>query len=92
MIQKRTSTSNEPHQLFLSATPNPRSLSLVLYEVLDYTIIDELPKNRKTIETKLLKNSERNNLYENICGDLSCDSLLLNGELYGSGNYSTNKF
>ena len=66
LIQKRTSASNEPHQLFLSATPIPRSLSLVLYEGLDYTIIDELPKNRKMIETKLLKNSERNSLYENI--------------------------
>ena len=50
----------------MSATPIPRSLSLVLYEGLDYTIIDQLPKGRKTIITKLVDSEDKDMLYNDI--------------------------
>ena len=55
-----------PHELYLSATPIPRSLSLVLYEGLDYTVINELPKNRKLIHTQIISHNSRAELYNQI--------------------------
>jgi RecG-like helicase len=55
-----------PHEIYLSATPIPRSLSLVLYEGLDYTTIKHMPSGRKPIITQLVRSDEQENLYRNI--------------------------
>jgi len=49
----------EPHQLMMSATPIPRTLSMSYYADLDVSVIDELPPGRKPVVTKLVAESRR---------------------------------
>ena len=51
-----------PHMLLMSATPIPRSLSLTMYGDLSMTTIRELPKGRKRIITRLLRESRRSEM------------------------------
>jgi len=48
-----------PHQLMMSATPIPRTLSMSYYADLDVSVIDELPPGRRPVVTKLVADSRR---------------------------------
>ena len=56
----------ESHQLMMSATPIPRTLSMSYYADLDVSVIDELPPGRKPIVTKLADSSRRVEVVERI--------------------------
>lgn len=58
-----TKKGNRPHTLFMSATPIPRTLSMIIYGELDISIIDEYPKNRQAIESYSVTPSYRGRIY-----------------------------
>ena len=56
----------EPHQLMMSATPIPRTLSMSYFADLDVSVIDELPKGREVIVTKLFSEDRRDEILKRV--------------------------
>ena len=52
-----------PHTLIMSATPIPRTLSLILYGDLDVSVLDELPPGRKPVTTRYVPRAKREAMY-----------------------------
>ena len=63
-LTKKAQTT--PHQLVMTATPIPRSLTMSAYADLDTSVIDELPPGRQAVETIALSNARREELITKI--------------------------
>ncbi len=59
------------HTLVMTATPIPRTLSLILYGDLDISVIDELPPGRKQIETYSVSEKMRKRTFEFLRKNIS---------------------
>lgn len=59
-----------PHLLTMTATPIPRTLTLTLFGNLDLSLLDEMPKNRKNIITKIISTEERKATYQFIRSEI----------------------
>jgi ATP-dependent DNA helicase RecG len=56
----------EAHQLMMSATPIPRTLSMSYYADLDVSVIDELPPGRTPVVTKLVADARRDEVVRRV--------------------------
>lgn len=66
LLEKGQQHDKYPHQLIMTATPIPRTLTMTAYADLDHTVIDELPPNRKAINTSVISNERREDIIERI--------------------------
>lgn len=90
---------NGTHTLVMSATPIPRSLSLILYGDLDLSYIDEMPPGRQVVDTFAVDESYRPRLNEFIRRQIDeghqvyivCPSVSSDGEEDDSGDVPSMK-
>ena len=72
LTDKAGARQGRPHQLVMTATPIPRTLSMVAYADLDCSVIDELPPGRKPVSTALVDSERRQQVLERVaaaCAD-----------------------
>jgi len=62
--------AKDSNVLAMTATPIPRTLSMTLHGDLDISIIDEIPKNRIPIKTKIVNENHLDSIYQFIMKEL----------------------
>ena len=65
-VTRSAEASFAPHQLMMSATPIPRTLSMSYFADLDISTIDELPPGRRGVVTRLVAGSRRAEILKRI--------------------------
>ncbi len=67
LLQQKGQQNNlTPHQLLMTATPIPRTLSMTHLAHLDISIIDELPPGRIPVTTAVLSQEKRETIIERL--------------------------
>ena len=71
-VRQRTALAGEQcvHTLVMTATPIPRTLSLILYGDLDISVIDELPPGRKPVSTLAVSENQRKKVEQFVLNKL----------------------
>jgi len=60
-----------PDVLIMTATPIPRTLALTYYGDLDVVVLDEMPKGRQPVETRIARtDAERRSAYDLVRGEV----------------------
>jgi len=65
-LQHKSADETQPHQLVMTATPIPRTLTMALYADMDVSVIDELPKGRQPITTHTAEESNRDQVVAQV--------------------------
>jgi len=65
-LRKKAQEEFAPHQLMMSATPIPRTLSMSYFADLDVSTIDELPPGRRSVATRLVADGRRAEVLKRI--------------------------
>lgn len=63
---RRDETHQVPHQLVMTATPIPRTLSLTVFGDLEVSIIDERPPGRSPVITRFVRGDDSVRVYEHL--------------------------
>ncbi|MBO4452759.1 MAG: ATP-dependent DNA helicase RecG, partial [Clostridia bacterium] len=71
LLDKSERDGRRAHMLVMSATPIPRSLSLIIYGDLDVSLLDELPPGRQKTETRIVKEKDLEGVYEFIKNEIA---------------------
>jgi ATP-dependent DNA helicase RecG len=58
-LAEKTQENIHPHQLFVTATPIPRTLAMTQFSHFDLSILNQLPKGRKPIHTAVMSQDKR---------------------------------
>ncbi|MBO5408200.1 MAG: ATP-dependent DNA helicase RecG [Clostridia bacterium] len=66
-----TKKGENPHCLVMTATPIPRTLALIIYGDLDVSVIDELPKGRIPVVTRIASETQRELVYSFVSKELA---------------------
>lgn len=67
----KTGDQHLPHLLAMTATPIPRSLQLTVFGDLDVSTLDQLPKGRQEIQTKIILPNARTPMVDKIKKELA---------------------
>jgi ATP-dependent DNA helicase RecG len=72
VIQRATlrGKGKTPHTLIMTATPIPRTLAMTVYGDLDVSVIDEMPPEKKPVQTKVFYEKQRHTVYDIIRREL----------------------
>lgn len=68
--EKLVEKGQKPHVLVMSATPIPRSLAIILYGDLNFSIMDEMPKNRIPIKNCVVSTKFRKQSYDLMLSEI----------------------
>lgn len=64
------SKAGEPHQLVMTATPIPRTLTMALYADMDVSLLDELPQGRLAVDTRVVRDNRRQEVVRRVAATL----------------------
>lgn len=69
-LLSKTNDQSLPHLLAMTATPIPRSLQLTIFGDLDVSTLDQLPKGRQEVKTKIVLPNNRQTIVDTVNAEL----------------------